>query len=278
MDNRYDLLKEAGTRNIREYNDKFIKRKLNPQKGHQYLPFIVLVIDEFADLIMTAGKEIEMPIARLAQLARAVGIHLILSTQRPSVNVITGLIKANVPTRLALQVASQIDSRTILDTGGAEQLLGAGDMLYMSADMQKPVRVQTAFISEGEVKKVAQYIKQNNSGNLSSIDMGGNGAAVHENNDAVMLGSGMQDMMDDDSDDDLYLEAKAAVEEAGRASTSYLQRKLRIGYSRAARLMDILEEKGVIGPADGSRPRDVLSQGGAGVAAGGGDDDSEDEF
>jgi len=239
------------------------------------MPYIVIVVDELADIMQSYPRELEAAIVRLAQMSRAVGIHLILSTQRPSVNVITGLIKANVPTRLALQVSSQIDSRTILDMGGAEQLLGAGDMLYMSADMQKPVRVQTAFISEQEVKKVAQYIKQNNSGDLSSIDMGGNGVAVHENNDAVMLGSGMQDMMDDDSDDDLYMEAKAAVEEAGRASTSYLQRKLRIGYSRAARLMDILEEKGVIGPADGSRPRDILSQGGG--AAGGGDD-AEEEF
>lgn len=189
-------------------------------------------------------------------MSRAVGIHLVLSTQRPSVNVITGLIKANVPTRMALQVASQIDSRTILDASGAETLLGAGDMLYLSSDMQKPVRIQTAYIGEEEVKKVVSYIKKNNVGDLSSIDFGGNGTNI-ESNDVIGLING--DMDDDDIDDDLYLEAKRAVEEAGRASTSYLQRKLKIGYSRAARLMDVLESKGVIGPADGSKPREVHS-------------------
>lgn len=277
MDRRYNILEGEQVRDIESYHKTVLEPARKKQKGEmpEAMPYIVIVVDELADIMQSYPRELEAAIVRLAQMSRAVGIHLILSTQRPSVNVITGLIKANVPTRLALQVSSQIDSRTILDMGGAEQLLGAGDMLYMSADMQKPVRVQTAFISEQEVKKVAQYIKQNNSGDLSSIDMGGNGVAVHENNDAVMLGSGMQDMMDDDSDDDLYMEAKAAVEEAGRASTSYLQRKLRIGYSRAARLMDILEEKGVIGPADGSRPRDILSQGG-GTA--GSDDDAEEEF
>jgi S-DNA-T family DNA segregation ATPase FtsK/SpoIIIE len=193
-------------------------------------------------------------------MSRAVGIHLVLSTQRPSVNVITGLIKANVPTRMALQVASQIDSRTILDTGGAESLLGAGDMLYLSADMQKPIRIQTAYIAEGEVKKVVQYIKQHNAGNLVTVDLGSNAVSLQEPNDAILLAG-----EDDDVDDDLYTQAREAVEEAGRASTSYLQRKLRIGYSRAARLMDILEERGVIGAADGSRPRDVLT--GAGVAS-----------
>jgi S-DNA-T family DNA segregation ATPase FtsK/SpoIIIE len=194
-------------------------------------------------------------------MSRAVGIHLVLSTQRPSVNVITGLIKANVPTRMALQVASQIDSRTILDGGGAEQLLGAGDMLYLSSDMQKPVRIQTAYISEGEVKKIVDYIKKHNAGSLGALDLANpNAVSLNEPNDAMSFA--MSDMSDDDSDDDLYMDAKAAVEEAGRASTSYLQRKLRIGYSRAARLMDILEEKGVIGPADGSRPRDILTTSG----------------
>lgn len=280
MDRRYNILEGEQVRDIESYHKTVLEpaRKKGAGKGGEMpeaLPYIVIVVDELADIMQSYPRELEAAIVRLAQMSRAVGIHLILSTQRPSVNVITGLIKANVPTRLALQVSSQIDSRTILDMGGAEQLLGAGDMLYMSADMQKPVRVQTAFISEQEVKKVAQYIKQNNSGDLSSIDMGGNGVAVHENNDAVMLGAGMQDMMDDDSDDDLYMEAKAAVEEAGRASTSYLQRKLRIGYSRAARLMDILEEKGVIGPADGSRPRDILSQGG-GASAGGAEEEGEE--
>ena len=197
-------------------------------------------------------------------MSRAVGFHLVLSTQRPSVNVITGLIKANVPTRMALQVASQIDSRTILDTGGAESLLGAGDMLYLSADMSKPIRLQTAYISESEVKKVVSYIKQNNAGNLVTVDLGGgnNSVSLQEPNDAILLAG-----EDDDVDDDLYAQAREAVEEAGKASTSYLQRKLRIGYSRAARLMDILEERGVIGAADGSRPRDILTGVGASASA-----------
>ncbi len=275
MDRRYNILEENQVRDIESYHRTILEpaKKKGKAELPEALPYIVIVVDELADIMQTYPRELEAAIVRLAQMSRAVGIHLILSTQRPSVNVITGLIKANVPTRLALQVASQIDSRTILDTGGAETLLGAGDMLYMSADMQKPVRVQTAYISEDEVKKVANYIKQHNAGSLGALDLTGNGVAVHDPNDAVMMG-GMQDMMDDDSDDDLYLEAKAAVEEAGRASTSYLQRKLRIGYSRAARLMDILEEKGVIGPADGSRPREVLS-GGGGTAASDSDADSD---
>lgn len=265
MDRRYGILEERQVRDIDSYHKTVLEpaRKKGLKEMPEAMPYIVIVVDELADIMQTFPRELEAAIVRLAQMSRAVGIHLILSTQRPSVNVITGLIKANVPTRLALQVASQIDSRTILDGGGAESLLGAGDMLYLSADMQKPVRIQTAFIAEAEVKKVAQYIKQHNAGNLSTVDLTGNAVAVHENNDAVMLGNAMQDMMDDDSDDDLYMEAKAAVEEAGRASTSYLQRKLRIGYSRAARLMDILEQKGVIGPSDGARPRDVLTRGGS---------------
>jgi S-DNA-T family DNA segregation ATPase FtsK/SpoIIIE len=224
------------------------------------MPYIVIVIDELADIMQSYPRELEAAIVRLAQMSRAVGIHLILSTQRPSVNVITGLIKANVPTRMALQVASQIDSRTILDGPGAESLLGAGDMLYLSADMQKPVRLQTAYISEQEVKKVSEYIKKHNAGALDALDLGGgSGGATHEANDVMSMGG--FDSGDDDADDDMYEDAKAAVEEAGRASTSYLQRKLRIGYSRAARLMDILEQKGVIGPADGSRPREIISGG-----------------
>jgi S-DNA-T family DNA segregation ATPase FtsK/SpoIIIE len=287
MERRYNILEQEQVRDIESYHKTVLEpARKKQQRGSsgdmpEAMPYIVIVIDELADIMQTFPRELEASIVRLAQMSRAVGIHLILSTQRPSVNIITGLIKANVPTRLALQVASQIDSRTILDTGGAEQLLGAGDMLYMSADMQKPVRVQTAFISENEVKKVAQYIRQNNAGDLSSVDLTGNTVAVHENNDAVMMGMGgmgdMQSMMDDDSDDDLYMEAKAAVEEAGRASTSYLQRKLRIGYSRAARLMDILEEKGVIGPADGSRPRDILTRTGA-VMGSSPEADAGDEF
>ena len=263
MDRRYGILEECQVRDIDSYHATVLEpaKKRKSAELPESMPYIVIVIDELADIMQTYPRELEAGIVRLAQMSRAVGIHLILSTQRPSVNVITGLIKANVPTRMALQVASQIDSRTILDGSGAELLLGAGDMLYMSADMQKPVRLQTAYISEQEVKKVAQFIKANNAGTLGSLDLGAGtgGTGVHEPNDAMMLGS--ED--EEDVDDDLYAQAKEAVEEAGRASTSYLQRKLRIGYSRAARLMDILEDKGVIGPADGSRPREILSQGGA---------------
>jgi S-DNA-T family DNA segregation ATPase FtsK/SpoIIIE len=265
MDRRYNILEGEQVRDIDSYHKTVVepsrKRKdQSPASLPEEMPYIVIVIDELADIMQTYPRELEAAIVRLAQMSRAVGIHLVLSTQRPSVNVITGLIKANVPTRMALQVSSQIDSRTILDTGGAESLLGAGDMLYLSSDMQKPVRIQTAYIAEGEVKKVVQFIKQHNAGSLGALDLGGgtNGTGVHEPNDAMMLAGD-----DDDVDDDLYTQAKEAVEEAGRASTSYLQRKLRIGYSRAARLMDLLEEKGVIGAADGSRPRDILSRSGA---------------
>jgi len=265
MDRRYNILEGEQVRDIESYHKTVFEpaKKKGKEDMPEAMPYIVIVIDELADIMQSYPRELEAAIVRLAQMSRAVGIHLVLSTQRPSVNVITGLIKANVPTRMALQVSSQIDSRTILDMGGAESLLGAGDMLYMSADMQKPVRIQTAYIAEAEVKKVVSYIKQHNAGTLNTVDLAVAGVQV-EPNDAILMSG------DDDSDDDLYMDAKAAVEEAGRASTSYLQRKLRIGYSRAARLMDILEEKGVIGPADGSRPRDVLSQGGAA-------DDEEEE-
>lgn len=260
MDRRYNILEENQVRDIESYHQTILEPAKKRKSGDlpETMPYIVIVIDELADIMQTYPRELEAGIVRLAQMSRAVGIHLILSTQRPSVNVITGLIKANVPTRMALQVASQIDSRTIIDGAGAESLLGAGDMLYLSADMQKPIRLQTAYISEQEVKKVVQYIKQHNAGSLSSLDLGGgtNGAGSHEPNDAIMMAG----ESDEDVDDDLYDQAREAVEEAGRASTSYLQRKLRIGYSRAARLMDILEQKGVIGPADGSRPREVLSR------------------
>jgi S-DNA-T family DNA segregation ATPase FtsK/SpoIIIE len=263
MDRRYNVLEGHKVRDIESYHKTIFepaKKKAKPGADiPEAMPYIVIVIDELADIMQTYPRELEAAIVRLAQMSRAVGIHLVLSTQRPSVNVITGLIKANVPTRMALQVASNIDSRTILDGGGAESLLGAGDMLYLSSDMQKPIRIQTAYIAEGEVKKVVEYIKANNAGDLTSVDLaaGSNAVSLNEPNDAILLAGD-----DDDVDDDLYTQAKEAVEEAGRASTSYLQRKLRIGYSRAARLMDILEEKGVIGAADGSRPRDVLSQSG----------------
>ena len=259
MERRYNILEAEHVRDIDSYHATIFE----PAKARhvtdmpEALPFIIIVIDELADIMHSFPRELEASIVRLAQMSRATGIHLILSTQRPSVNVITGLIKANVPTRMALQVASQIDSRTILDGSGAETLLGAGDMLYLSSDMQKPVRIQTAFISENEVRKVVSYIKSHNVGDLSSIDFGGNGAGAEPNDVIGLINSGFDD---DDIDDDLYADARATVETAGRASTSYLQRKLKIGYSRAARLMDVLEERGIIGPADGSKPREVFTR------------------
>lgn len=259
MERRYNILEAEHVRDINSYHTTIYEpaKAKRVAEMPEALPYIVIVIDELADIMHTYPRELEASIVRLAQMSRAVGIHLVISTQRPSVNVITGLIKANVPTRMALQVASQIDSRTILDGAGAETLLGAGDMLYLSSDMQKPVRIQTAFISENEVKKIVNFIKSHNVGNLSSIDFG-NGTPI-ESNDAIGLtNGGFGD--DDDIDDTLYEEARATVEAAGRASTSYLQRKLKIGYSRAARLMDVLEEHGIIGPADGSKPREVLTR------------------
>lgn len=259
MERRYNILEAEHVRDIDSYHTTVYDpaKKSNAAEMPEALPYIVIVIDELADIMQSYPRELEASIVRLAQMSRAVGIHLILSTQRPSVNVITGLIKANVPTRMALQVASQIDSRTILDGAGAETLLGGGDMLYLSSDMQKPVRIQTAFISENEVKRVVSYIKENNAGDLSSIDLGGNSVPVSEASDVIGLTNGSFE--DEDIDDDLYEDARTAVEEAGRASTSYLQRKLKIGYSRAARLMDVLEAKGIIGAADGSKPREVLT-------------------
>ena len=260
MERRYNILEAEQVRDIDSYHATVYEpaKKKHAADMPEALPYIVIVIDELADIMHSYPRELEASIVRLAQMSRAVGIHLILSTQRPSVNVITGLIKANVPTRLALQVASQIDSRTIIDGSGAETLLGAGDMLYLSSDMQKPVRIQTAFISESEVKKVVSYIKGHNAGDLSNIDFGSAGGVNVEPNDVIGLVNG--DFGDDEIDDELYANAKATVEEAGRASTSYLQRKLKIGYSRAARLMDVLEARGVIGSADGSKPREVLTR------------------
>src|SRR6476646_6209612 len=245
MDNRYDLLKEAGTRNIREYNDKFIKRKLNPQKGHQYLPFIVLVIDEFADLIMTAGKEIEMPIARLAQLARAVGIHLIIATQRPSVNIITGTIKANFPARIAFKVSSKIDSRTILDAGGAEQLIGKGDMLISYNG--EIVRLQCAFVDTPEVERVVEFI----------ADQRGYPQAfmLPEYVDEKEMEGKDFDLGDKDP---LFEDAARLIVQNQMGSTSLIQRRMKLGYNRAGRLMDQLEQAGIVGPNLGSKARDVL--------------------
>lgn len=275
MERRYNILEAEHVRDIGSYHATVFEpaKKKGLEEMPEALPYIVIVIDELADIMQSYPRELESSIVRLAQMSRAVGIHLVLSTQRPSVNVITGLIKANVPTRMALQVASQIDSRTILDGAGAESLLGAGDMLYLSSDMQKPVRIQTAYISEGEVKKVVSYIKSHNAGDLSSIDFGGSGTTSTEPNDVIGLINGSFD--DDDIDDDLYEDARTAVEEAGRASTSYLQRKLKIGYSRAARLMDVLESKGVIGAADGSKPREILTRGGMAVGNANGSNEEE---
>ncbi len=245
MDNRYDLLKEAGTRNIKEYNEKFIKRKLNPQKGHQFLPFIVLVIDEFADLIMTAGKEIEMPIARLAQLARAVGIHLIIATQRPSVNIITGTIKANFPSRIAFKVSSKIDSRTILDTGGAEQLIGKGDMLI--SHHGELTRLQCAFVDTPEVEQVVEFIGDQKGPPQTFL--------LPEYIDEKELEGKEFDLSDRDS---LFEDAARLIVQNQIGSTSLLQRRMKLGYNRAGRLMDQLEAAGVVGPNQGSKARDVL--------------------
>jgi S-DNA-T family DNA segregation ATPase FtsK/SpoIIIE len=246
MDRRYDLLKEANARNIKEYNDKFIKRRLNPQKGHEYLPFIVLVIDEFADLIMTAGKEVEMPIARLAQLARAVGIHLIIATQRPSVNIITGTIKANFPARIAFKVSSKIDSRTILDAGGADQLIGKGDMLISYNG--EITRLQCAFVDTPEVEEITQFIgKQRGYPKAHELP-------EYEGKDDE------RDAKDFDlgDRDPLFEEAARLIVANQLGSTSLIQRKMKLGYNRAGRLMDQLEAAGVVGPGQGSKPRDVL--------------------
>ncbi|MEI8142740.1 MAG: DNA translocase FtsK 4TM domain-containing protein [Chitinophagia bacterium] len=245
MDNRYDLLKEAGCRNIKEYNEKFTSRKLNPEKGHQYLPFIVLVVDEFADLIMTAGKEVEMPIARLAQLARAVGIHLIIATQRPSVNIITGTIKANFPARIAFKVSSKIDSRTILDAGGAEQLIGKGDMLVSYNG--EITRLQCAFVDTPEVDRVCNFIAEQKGYPDAFL--------LPEYLDEKDLEASGFDAGDRDS---LFEDAAKLIVSAQVGSTSFIQRRMKLGYNRAGRLMDQLESAGIVGPSQGSKPREVL--------------------
>ena len=245
MDNRYELLKVAMVRNIKEYNVKFKARKLNPNEGHRFLPYIVLVIDEFADLIMTAGKEVETPIARLAQLARAIGIHLIIATQRPSVNVITGIIKANFPARIAFRVTSKIDSRTILDTQGADQLIGRGDLLYTQGN--DLTRLQCAFVDTPEVSKITEYI--------------GSQRAYPE---AYLLpeyvgedsGTGID--YDISERDDMFREAAEVIVTAQQGSASLIQRKLKLGYNRAGRIIDQLEAAGIVGPFEGSKARQVL--------------------
>jgi S-DNA-T family DNA segregation ATPase FtsK/SpoIIIE len=248
MDDRYNLLKDAMVRNIKEYNDKFKNRKLNPENGHRFLPYIVLVVDEFADLIMTAGKEVETPIARLAQLARAIGIHLIIATQRPSVNVITGIIKANFPARIAFRVTSKIDSRTILDTSGADQLIGRGDLLYTNGN--DIVRVQCAFVDTPEVERITEFI--------------GSQKGYH---DAYLLPefvgpdeSGTKLDIDISERDALFREAAEIIVTAQQGSASLLQRKLKLGYNRAGRLIDQLESAGIVGPFEGSKARGVLIQ------------------
>jgi S-DNA-T family DNA segregation ATPase FtsK/SpoIIIE len=245
MDNRYNLLKDAGVRNLKEYNAKFIQRRLNPEKGHRYLPYIVLVIDELADLMMTAGKEVEQPIARLAQLARAIGIHLIVATQRPSVNVITGLIKANFPARLSFKVTSKIDSRTILDTGGSEQLVGNGDMLLsMGSDM---IRLQCPFVDTLEVEDICEFIGSQRA--YESAYLLPEFYGDEEGETAEFDASELDAMFDD---------AARLLVSHQQGSTSLIQRKMKLGYNRAGRIIDQLEGAGIVGPFEGSKAREVL--------------------
>ena len=246
MDQRYDLLKDAQVRNLKEYNDKFIKRKLNPNNGHRFLPFIVLVVDEFADLMMTAGKEVEAPIARLAQLARAIGIHLVLATQRPSVNIITGTIKANFPARLAFRVLSKIDSRTILDSGGADQLIGRGDMLLSTgSDL---IRLQCAFVDTPEVDRISEFIG-NQRGYPDAYQLP---EYIDENAESNRAD------FDPDDRDPLFEDAAQLIVTHQQGSTSLIQRKMKLGYNRAGRIIDQLEAAGVVGPFEGSKAREVL--------------------
>ncbi|MBQ2341203.1 MAG: DNA translocase FtsK, partial [Bacteroidaceae bacterium] len=247
MDTRYDLLKKARARNIKEYNQKFKNRELNPNNGHKFMPYIVVIIDEFGDLIMTSGKEIELPIARIAQLARAVGIHMIIATQRPTTNIITGTIKANFPARMAFKVSAMIDSRTILDRPGANQLVGKGDMLFLSGN--EPVRVQCAFVDTPEVEKIVNFIADQQSYlrpfPLPEVALEGEEGGEGPDVDMAHLDPMFEDV------------ARMVVAEQS-GSTSMIQRKFSIGYNRAGRLMDQLEKAGIVGPAKGSKPREVL--------------------
>lgn len=248
MDTRYDLLKAAGVRNLREYNDKFINRQLNPEKGHKYMPYIVVIIDEFGDLIMTAGKEVELPIARIAQLARAVGIHMIIATQRPTTNIITGTIKANFPARIAFRVSAMIDSRTILDRPGANQLIGKGDMLFLQGS--DPVRVQCAFVDTPEVERIGRYISEQQGYPTAFY--------LPEYVDENAGESSNLDDVDLKRLDPMFEDAARLVVAHQSGSTSLIQRKFSIGYNRAGRIMDQLEKAGIVGPVDGSKPRQVL--------------------
>ncbi len=246
MDTRYDLLKKAHVRNIKEYNEKFINRKLNPEKGHKFMPYIVVIIDEFGDLIMTAGKEVELPIARIAQLARAIGIHMIIATQRPTTNIITGTIKANFPARVAFRVSSMIDSRTILDRPGANQLIGRGDMLFLQG--ADPVRVQCAFVDTPEVEEITKYIAKQQ-GYPTAFEL----PEVADSE----AGDGLADV-DMDRLDPMFEEAARLIVIHQQGSTSLIQRKFSIGYNRAGRIMDQLEKAGIVGPSEGSKARQVL--------------------
>lgn len=259
MERRYDILEKNKVRDIASYHENVFYKAKNKDEVER-MPYIVFIIDELADIMQAYPRELESGIVRLAQMSRAVGIHLILSTQRPSVNVITGLIKANIPARVALQVASQIDSRTILDQPGAEKLLGAGDMLYTSGEMASPERIQCAYISEEEVKNIVAFIKDNNDILADEINLSPQALGNTEG----VFSSGVED---NNGDDNLYEDAREAVIQGGRASTSYLQRKLGVGYARAAKLIDMLEERGVVGPGNGAKPREILEKGVAEEAA-----------
>ena len=245
MENRYEILKDAGARNLKEYNTKFVSRKLNPKEGHRFLPYIVLVIDELADLMMTAGKEVETPIARLAQLARAIGIHLVVATQRPSVNVITGVIKANFPARLSFRVTSKVDSRTILDTGGADQLVGMGDMLLSSGS--DVIRLQSPFVDTPEIEKVCDFIGSQRGYESAYL------LPEYEGDDET--GVAAVDLSERDA---LFEEAAKLIVAHQQGSTSLIQRKMKLGYNRAGRLIDQLEAAGIVGPFEGSKAREVL--------------------
>ena len=249
MDTRYDLLKVAGARNIKEYNKKFKDRQLNPQNGHKFMPYIVVVIDEFGDLIMTAGKEIELPIARIAQLARAVGIHMVIATQRPTTTIITGNIKANFPGRIAFKVSAMIDSKTILDRPGANQLIGRGDMLFLNGN--EPVRVQCAFVDTPEVERINQFIAQQQ-GYVTPFEL-----PEPDTGDGEMGGAADVDMQHLDP---LFEDAARVIVLSQSGSTSLIQRKFSIGYNRAGRIMDQMEKAGIVGVASGSKPREVLIQ------------------
>ena len=246
MDERYDKLKAARVRNIKEYNQKYLNHHLNPEEGHEYMPYIVVIIDEFGDLILTAGKEVEMPITRIAQLARAVGIHMIIATQRPTTSIITGNIKANFPGRIAFRVGAMMDSRIILDRPGAQQLVGRGDMLYLNG--ADPVRVQCAFVDTPEVESISKFIA-NQLGPVAPLEI----PEPLSDDDAAGGGS-----LDTHSLDPLFEEAARAIVVNQQGSTSMIQRRFSIGYNRAGRLMDQMEKAGIVGAAKGSKPREVL--------------------